>query len=82
MTSKDVQDIVLSRYQDGDTSTNIFRHITGRIDLGTIKRCCQMIRQFGSNKVIKSIRLFTNSENQQKHSKGKELLTPSRMSIS
>ena len=51
MTSKDVQDIVLSKYRDGDTPIKIFRDLVG---LATIKRWCQMILQFGSIKLSSS----------------------------
>ena len=38
MKSKDVQDIVLSKYPDRDTSTKSFRHLNGGLGLATIKR--------------------------------------------
>ena len=48
MKSKDLQKIVLSKYQNGDTPTEIHRDFNGGIGLRTIKRWCQMIRQSGS----------------------------------
>ncbi|CAM4980305.1 unnamed protein product [Rotaria socialis] len=48
MKSKDIQDIVLSKYLNGDTPTKIFRDLSGGVGLATIKRWCQMIRQYGS----------------------------------
>jgi transposase len=48
MTSKDLQNIVLSKYQNGDTPTEIYRDLNIGISLATIKRWCQMIRQSGS----------------------------------
>ncbi|CAF4630188.1 unnamed protein product [Rotaria magnacalcarata] len=48
MQSKDLQNIVLSKYQNGDTPTKIFRDLNGGIGLRTIKRWCQMILQSGS----------------------------------
>ena len=38
MKSKDLQNIVLLRYQKGDTPTEIHRHLNARISLATIKR--------------------------------------------
>ena len=38
MKSKDVQDIVLSKYRDGDTPRKIFRDLNDRVSLATIKR--------------------------------------------
>ena len=48
MKSKDLQKITLSKYQNGDTPIKIHRNLNGGIGLRTIKRWCQMIRQFGS----------------------------------
>ena len=51
MKSKDLQKVVLSKYQNGDTTTKIHRDLNGRIGLRTIERWCQMIRQSGSIKL-------------------------------
>ncbi|CAM4828437.1 unnamed protein product [Rotaria magnacalcarata] len=51
MKSKDIQDIVLSKYRNGDTPTKIFRDLSGGVGLATVKRWCQMIRQYGSIKL-------------------------------
>ena len=51
MKSKDLQKVILSKYQNGDTPTKIHRDLNGGIDLRTIKRCCQRIRQSGSIKL-------------------------------
>ena len=48
MKSKDLQNIVLSRYQNGDAPTKICRDLNGSISLVTVKRWCQMIRRTGS----------------------------------
>ena len=45
MKNKDLQNIVLSKYQKGDTPTEIHRHFNGGISLSTIKSWCQTIRQ-------------------------------------
>ncbi|CAF3756238.1 unnamed protein product, partial [Rotaria socialis] len=46
--SANLQNIVLSKYQNGDTPTKNFRDLNGGIGLRTIKRWCQMILQSGS----------------------------------
>ena len=48
MKSKDLQNIVLSKYQNGDAPTKICRDLNGGISLVTVKRWCQMIRRTGS----------------------------------
>ena len=51
MKSKDLQKVILSKYQNGDNPTKIHRDLNGGIGLRTIKRWCQMIRQSGSIKL-------------------------------
>jgi transposase len=48
MKSKDLQNIVLSKYENGDTPTKICRDLNGGVSLATIKRWCQMIRRTGT----------------------------------
>ena len=48
MNSKDLQNVVLSKYEKDDTPTEIYRHLNRRISLATIKRWCQMVRQSDS----------------------------------
>jgi hypothetical protein len=48
MKSKDLQNIVLSKYQNGDTPTKIYHDLNGGLGLTTIKRWCQMIRRTSS----------------------------------
>ena len=48
MKSKDLQNVVLSKYQNGDTPTKIYHDLSGAIGLRTIKRWCQMIHQTGT----------------------------------
>ncbi|CAF1628032.1 unnamed protein product [Rotaria magnacalcarata] len=45
MKSKDLQKIVLSKYQKGDAPTKISHDLNGGISLATVKRWCQMIRR-------------------------------------
>ena len=52
MKSKDLQKVVLSKYQNGDTPTKIHRDSNGGIGLTIIERWCQRIRQFGSIKLL------------------------------
>ena len=48
MNSKDLQNIVLSKYQKGDTPTEIHRNLNGGISLAIVTRWCQIIRQSSS----------------------------------
>ena len=48
MNSKDLQNIVLSKYEKDDTPTEIYRHLNREISLITIKRWCQMVHQSDS----------------------------------
>ena len=48
MTSKDLQNAVLSKYQNGDTPTKIYHELSGALGLRTIKRWSQMICQTGT----------------------------------
>ena len=47
MKNKDLQNIVLSKYQQGDSPTEPHRHLNGGISLAAIKSWCQMIYQSG-----------------------------------
>ena len=51
MKSKDLQKVVLSKYQNGDNPTKIYRDLNGGIGLRTIEWWCQMIRRSGSVKL-------------------------------
>ena len=42
-----LQNVVLSKYQNGDTPTKIYHDLSGAVGLRTIKQWCQMIRQTG-----------------------------------
>jgi hypothetical protein len=48
MKSKDLQKLVLSKYENGDGPTKIFRDLNGAMSLCTIERWCKMIREDGS----------------------------------
>ena len=48
MKSKDLQKLVLSKYQNGDGPSKIFADIKGDIGFRTINRWYQMIRETGS----------------------------------
>jgi inhibitor of nuclear factor kappa-B kinase subunit alpha len=43
MKSKDLQNLVLSKYETGDRPTKIFRDLNGAIGLRTIERWCKSI---------------------------------------
>ena len=51
MKSKDLQKVVLAKYQNDDTTTKIHRDLNGVIGLRTIDWWCQMIRRSGSIKL-------------------------------
>ena len=48
MKSKDLQNIVFPKYQNGDGPTKIFRDLSGGLCLKTVKRWCKMIDETGS----------------------------------
>ena len=48
MKSKDLQQVVFRKYEDGHSPTTIFRDVNGSLGLATIKRWCKMIRETGS----------------------------------
>jgi len=54
MKSKDLQELVLSKYENGDGPTKIFQHLNGVISLPTIERWCKSIRDTGTIKLSKS----------------------------
>ncbi|CAF3956530.1 unnamed protein product, partial [Rotaria sp. Silwood1] len=54
MKSKDIQKLVLSKYEKGQDSLEIFHHINGTVSLITIKRWCKMGRETGTIQLYKS----------------------------
>ena len=48
MKSKGFQNFVLSKYQNGNGSTKIFRDLNGFVSLRTIERWCKTVRDSGS----------------------------------
>ena len=46
--SKDFQNFVLSKYQNGDEPTKIFRDLHGSVSRWTIERWCKAVRDTGS----------------------------------
>ena len=48
MKSKHLQNIVISKRQNGDGPTKIFRDLSGGLCLKTVKRWCKMIDQTGT----------------------------------
>ena len=48
MKSKDLQKLVLSKYEKGEGPSEIFRHLNGALCFRTVKRWCKMIRETGS----------------------------------
>ena len=54
MKSKDLQNIVFSKYHNGDGPTKIFHDLVGGLSLETIKRWCKMIDTTGSIDLVYS----------------------------
>ena len=48
MKSKELQNVVLSKYQNSDATAKIYHNLSDAIRLRTIKQWCQMIRQTGT----------------------------------
>ena len=48
MKSKDMQRVVLSKYEKDDGTTKIFQGLNGTISLSTNERWCRRIRESGS----------------------------------
>lgn len=53
MKSKDLQNIVLSKYNSGDYPQKIFRDLNGGIALSTVQRWCKMIDKYGGISLMK-----------------------------
>ena len=54
MKSEDLQKLVLSKYDNGDGTTKIFRHLNGAISHSTIERWCRRIREVGTIDFVNS----------------------------
>ena len=54
MKSKDVQKVVLSKYEKDDGTMKIFQHMIDTISLSTIERWCRRIRENGSINLSKT----------------------------
>ena len=54
MKSKDVQNLVLSKYKDGQSCIKIHEDLHGSVGLSTIERWCKMIRDTGKITLFKS----------------------------
>ena len=48
MKSKDLQQVVFRKYEDGDSPTKTFRDLNGSLGLAMINRWCKMIHETGS----------------------------------
>ena len=48
MKSKDLQKLVLSKYEAGQTPKKIFEDLNGAVSYRTVKRWCKMIRETGA----------------------------------
>ena len=54
MKSKDMQRVVLSKYEKSDRTTKIFQGLNGSISLSTIERWCRRLHESGSINLSKS----------------------------
>jgi transposase len=48
MKSEDIQKLVLSKYQKGESPTKIFEDLNGSVSIRTIRRWCKMVNDTGS----------------------------------
>ena len=48
MKSKDLQRLVLSKYESGDTAAKIYRDLNGAISYDTVRRWCNMMEKTGA----------------------------------
>ena len=53
MKNKDVQKVILSKYERSDGTMKIFQDLNGTISLPTIERWCRGIRESGSISLFK-----------------------------
>ena len=53
MKSKDLQKLVLSKYEAGQTPKEIFQDLNGTVSYPTVKRHCKMIRDTGTRALSK-----------------------------
>ena len=54
MKSKDLQNLVLSKYKDGQSCIKIHEDLHGSVGLSTVERWCKMIRDTGKITLFKS----------------------------
>ena len=54
MKSKDLQNLVLSKYKDGQSCIKIHEDLHGSVGLLTVERWCKMIRDIGKITLFKS----------------------------
>ena len=54
MKSKDLQKLVLSKYENGNGITNIIQDLNGAINLSTIERWCRRIYEVGTIDLVNS----------------------------
>ena len=47
MKSEDIQKLVLSKYQKGESPTKIFEDLNGFVSIWTVRRWCKMVNETG-----------------------------------
>jgi transposase len=55
MKSKDLKKLVLSKYQNGDRPTKIFRNLNGALSVPTIEQWCKSIRDTGCINLLRPL---------------------------
>ena len=54
MKSKDLQNLVLSKYKDGQSCIEIYEDLHGSVGLSAVERWCKMIQNTGKITLFKS----------------------------
>ena len=76
MKSKDLQKLVLSKYEAGQIPKKIFEHLNGAASYSRVKRWCKMIRETGAINLSKpstchrTVRTNANIQKIKRKSKG------------
>ena len=55
MKSKDLQNLVLSKYKDGQSCIKIHEDLHGSVGLSTVERWCKMVRDTGRITLLRSM---------------------------
>ena len=87
MKSKDLQKLVLSKYEAGQTPKKIFQVLNGAVSYRTVKRWCKMIRKTGAIDLSKpsachrTVRTKANIQKIKRKSKSGERISCRKLSL-